>query len=140
MQDHLRILGIILIPRVVHGFARARQGDGRNQPQLAALLLEKVRQRTVIVACGLEPDHRAWPEFAQIADQTLIVRQFVGYPKPPSACRPDGSINTSLCFLAISTATSVALCGVLSVLVMAGDPPEGCGLHLNHLRSLNPRP
>jgi hypothetical protein len=41
----------------------------------------------MIVARGLESDHRAWPELAQISGQTLIVRQFVGYPKPPSMRR-----------------------------------------------------
>jgi hypothetical protein len=65
---------VILVPEVVHGFARPRQGDGRNQPQLPALLLEKVRQRTMIVARSLEPDHCAGPEFAQISGPMRIVR------------------------------------------------------------------
>jgi len=45
MQDHLSVLRVVLIPRVVHGLASAGQRQSRNQPQLEALAVEKIRQR-----------------------------------------------------------------------------------------------
>jgi len=37
MQNHLGVFGIVLVPRVVHGFASAGERQSRNQPQLEAL-------------------------------------------------------------------------------------------------------
>ena len=57
VQDHLGILRIVLIPLVVHGFASSRERQGRNQPQLEALAVEKIRERPMIVAGRFKADH-----------------------------------------------------------------------------------
>jgi hypothetical protein len=56
VQDDLRILGVVLVPGVVHRFPRAGQRQGCNQPQHEPLSMEKVRQRAMIIARSLKPD------------------------------------------------------------------------------------
>lgn len=41
MQDPLRILGIVLVPRVVHRLASASERQRRNQSQLEALAMKE---------------------------------------------------------------------------------------------------
>src|SRR5574337_1779015 len=56
MKDDLCILGIVLIPRVVHRFTRTRQRQRRDQPQLESLRVEKVGECPVVVAGGFKTD------------------------------------------------------------------------------------
>lgn len=56
VQDHLRVLGVFLVPGVVRCLAGAGQGQVRNQTQLQALVMKKVSQRSTVVAGRLEGD------------------------------------------------------------------------------------
>src|SRR5438309_1765996 len=85
VQDHLRVLGIVLAPGVVHRLPHSSQSQGWNQPQLETLSMKKVCQRPMVVAGSLEPDHGARPESAQILSQALVVFQHVRYPKVPAS-------------------------------------------------------
>jgi len=56
MQHDMRVFGVVLIPRVVEGITRARDGERRNQPQLEAALGQIIRQGAMVIACGLKPN------------------------------------------------------------------------------------
>ena len=56
MKQDLRVLRIVLVPRVMHGFGRTRHSQGRDQLQVKALGLQKVRKLPMVVADGLEDD------------------------------------------------------------------------------------
>jgi hypothetical protein len=56
MQDHLRIARIVFILRVVHRLARARKCQRGNQPQTKTLPLQKISQRSMVVASRFETD------------------------------------------------------------------------------------
>src|SRR5260370_39325717 len=73
MQDYLSIFGIVLIPGVVHRLAGPRQRQGGDETQLEAMAVEKIRQRPMIVAGGLEADQRRRASAAHILSQTLVV-------------------------------------------------------------------
>jgi hypothetical protein len=81
VQNDLRILGIVLVPRVVHRLAGAGQRQSRNQPEREALTMKKVRQRTVIVAGCLESDHSRRIESAQLVRQSFEIFQTIGQPE-----------------------------------------------------------
>jgi hypothetical protein len=57
MQDHLGVFGIVLVPGVVHRFAGTGERQRRNQPQLKTVLVEKIRQRSMIVPGRFKTDH-----------------------------------------------------------------------------------
>ena len=73
----------------MHCLAGPSQSQRRNQTQREAVAMEKVRQRTVIVAGCLERDHRRRTESAQIVCEAFVILQAIGYAKVPAApCRP----------------------------------------------------
>ena len=56
MQNDLRVLRIVLVPRVVQGLSRAGDGDRRHQAEMKPGLPEDVGQRPMVVAGRLEGD------------------------------------------------------------------------------------
>src|SRR5579875_299429 len=56
MQQHLCILGVVLVPGVVHGFPCSSYGQRRDKLQFKALGLQEMRQRTMVVASSFKAD------------------------------------------------------------------------------------
>src|SRR6516165_5736373 len=50
MENDLSVFGIVLVPRVVHGFASAGQSQGRDEVQLESFGVEEVGQSPMVVA------------------------------------------------------------------------------------------
>ena len=55
----------------MHGFARTRQCQCRNQPERKALAVEKIRQRPMIVTGRFKTDHDGVLETSQVTGQLL---------------------------------------------------------------------
>lgn len=73
VQDHLRILGIVLVPAIVQSLARSSQGNGRDQAQLEAGGQQAMRQRAMVVTSSLEADDDRTPDVAKIRGQAIII-------------------------------------------------------------------
>lgn len=92
-------LGSFLSQEFLHGFARAGQRQGWNQPQLEALVMKEVGQRWMVVAVRFEPDQRRRPGLVQIVSQPLVLCPGAGHTKAPttSRCRRfDQNVVTTL--------------------------------------------
>src|SRR3984957_9036700 len=85
MQDHLGVFGIVLVPRVMHRFAGTGQRQSRNQPQLEALTVEKIRQRSMIVPGRFETDQDRALETSQVTGQLLKILEIVRQSQPASS-------------------------------------------------------
>src|SRR5277367_4324731 len=85
MQDHLSVFGVVLIPRVVHRFASTGERQSRNQPQLEALPVEKIRQRSMIVPGRFKTEQDRTLETSQVTDQLLKVLEVVRQSQLPSS-------------------------------------------------------
>jgi len=73
VQDHLRILGIVLVPAIVQRLAGAGQGDGRDQPQLETRRKQSMCQGTVVVTGGFESDDDRTPDIAEVRGEAIVV-------------------------------------------------------------------
>jgi hypothetical protein len=74
----LGIARVVLIPRIVHRLTRARQSQRGNQLQLETLMLQKVRERTMIIAGRFETDQHRCSGSTQIIGQALEILSGVG--------------------------------------------------------------
>ncbi len=55
VKQNLRILGIVLVPGIMHGLTGARHGQRWDQLQVKTLGMEKMSERPVIVAGASKP-------------------------------------------------------------------------------------
>jgi len=77
MNDHLSVLRIILIPRVVESLSGSSGGDRRDESQREPPLCEKERQRAMVVPGGFKADHGRLREIAQELRKALVVVESV---------------------------------------------------------------
>jgi hypothetical protein len=82
LQDHRRVLGVVLVPRIEHRFPVPRAGDGRHRDHREPLLEEAKRQRPMEIAGGLErhPDG-AW-EGTKEGHQPAVILGAIRHPEP----------------------------------------------------------
>lgn len=73
VQNDLGILGIVLVPAVVQGFARAGQGHRRNQANLEAGFTQTPGNRPVTVACRLHGAGDRPAKILQQHDQPIVL-------------------------------------------------------------------
>ena len=71
MQNDLRVLRIVLVPRVVQGLSRAGDGNRRHQAEMKPGLPEDVGQRPMVVAGRLERDLARQVEAAERRDEAV---------------------------------------------------------------------
>src|SRR4029079_13694018 len=74
MPNDLRVLRIVLIPRVVERLARARDGERRHEVQATPGLRQRVRHGSMVIAGRLKGDLTRVRRCAEYGDQTLEVR------------------------------------------------------------------
>jgi hypothetical protein len=83
---HLGVLGIVLVPAVVQGLARADQGNRGDQPDVEAGLDQAPGERAVVVTGRLEADGDRAPQGVELCDEPIVLGPGVGHrhaPPPP---------------------------------------------------------
>ena len=152
VQDHLRVLRVVLVPAVVQGLPRSRQGDRRHQLELEPGAGKVMRQGAMVVARRLEPD----PDRPAVAGENATRRSKSAFVFVRvilrRRCLPGTAISTSCRCLEMSTPTRTRASGVVSVQAIAGllcgvvrknhhgDLKPGYGRLLRYLRRLRRRP
>src|SRR5208283_4364871 len=89
MQDHLSVLGIVLVPGVVHGFASAGQSQRRNKLQFEPFRVEEVGERPMVVAGGFKTDTNREPKTVEESSERaeILSRVLHSNPLPAAPAR-----------------------------------------------------
>ena len=77
VQDHLRVLGVVLVPAIMQCFSRPRERQRRHQPHLETRFSQAPCDGPMIIARRLEgTDHRATVR-PQDFDQMIVLSTVV---------------------------------------------------------------
>jgi hypothetical protein len=84
VQDDLGVLGIVLVPAVVQGLARAGQGNRGDQPDVEAGLDQAPGERAVVVSGRLQADGDRALQGVELGDEPVVLDTGVGHRHPPA--------------------------------------------------------
>ena len=75
MQHDLRILRVILVPRIEQRFARSMGGDRRDKVNVMPLSGQEVREWPMTIAAGLKPHFTPWSCRFKLMGEFIEIRE-----------------------------------------------------------------